>query len=870
MTTPPSTDDPPALTVTDAYVSASSGVAVGDSTTTAPDQVYVEFSAPVVLDGADGGPRPADGFRLDGATAGIETVRLGTTGTEAAEDGPGSRVLVLSLSRALTADERVTLSYAPAAGDVRLPDGPAPRPVDGFEVRLGSPRIVDAAIPVDYADELRLTFDRAVVSRTGDASQFELLGDNGNRTLAGDIEVDGRHATLPLTGDLTPETVDADGELTIRYRGSGSDTEQPRNLAGEAGALVQPFTQPVTLEVSRDGFGIAEASVPLEPNSSGNVDRSRLALQFDPPVTAESAAGYELRNGLAKVQGLDPAGTGGGAPDVMLDLDAPVDTSEGDQPTVRYDPATGDTRAAGNEVPAEPLSAPVETGGSTPEPLSATLMESGDAIAVEFPRRVNSQSNDTTGLTLSGAGDVELTGAISEGETVTLELSDPLDFRETSNTVKLRYSTQSDSGRRLNLVGAEAGIPVETFKTEVDRHGDGATVKQARIPQERRDAVFVRFDRPVRADTAAGFSLGGTAARVEALASADDLDDSLVPYTLVLGLHTEAQTGSATLAYDGAVGNLDTQQGAPVDSFEQPVDVLPPAPVAQEAFARPGESAVRVRYDRAVTLNQRDDTGFSLSYGVDRDDLPRLTGTVRADGDTVVLQTDGTVAPSANPVLTYQPATAPNVLGVDDGVEAAAERLYVDSAGDPVDGADASDAAESDVADEDVPDAADTEDADADDEDAADLQPGDEDADDGADAPDTDGEAETRAADSGNEDRADPEDGDDRADGPDEQAPAGEEPAVPEEGSVSDEDSDATGDEQSGRIVSASILESRPDRIICEVEGDVEADGDSFALDEVVADISAVVELGEGRIGLQLGEELDDDDQPVVLYEPSD
>lgn len=882
MTTPPTAEESTAVSVTDAYVSANSGIAVGASTTTTPDQIYVEFSAPVVLEGTDGGPVPADGFRVDGATAGAETVRLGET--EVDTDTPGSRVLVLSLSRPLTADEQVTLSYTPDAGAVTTPDGAAVAPVEAFEVTLGSPHVVDVAVPADRADEIRVTFDQPVVSRTGDASMFDLAGDNGNRSLTGDIEVEGKQVRLPLTGDLTPDTVDTDGSLTLRYRAGGSDTEQPRNLAGENGALVQPFSQPVSIEVPREGFQITEASVPQEPNSSGNLDRSRVELYFDPPATAESAAGYEIRNSLATVLGLGPTGGSGTDPDVMLDLDAPVDPKEGKTPTVHYSPDTGNTRAAGNEVPANPLSAPVETAGSSPEPLSATLLPSKDAIAVEFTHPVHSQTNDAAGLKLTGAGDVALTGAISEGKTVTLELTDPLDFRETSNTVKLKYSTQSDSGRRINLVDADSGVPVETFKTEVGRHGEGATVKQARIPQDRRDAVLVRFDRPVRADTAAGFGLEGSVARVEKLTSADDLDDSLAPYTLVLGLHTEAQTGSATLTYDGDVGNVDTQSGEPVGSFEQPVDVLPPAPAAQEAVARSGESAVRVRYNRAVTLNQNDATGFSLSYGVDRDSLPTLTGHARSEGRTVVLETTDPVPLDADPSLAYQPGDEPNVLGAEQGVTAAATQLRVGEATAAVEGSDEGASADPEQDTPDAPDAGDQDAADtpdAGDQDTADTpDAGDQDA---ADTPDGGDQDTADTPDGGDQDSAD---AGDPADGPDEQPRPSGEATSPTDGTTSPEESTSSPEESTssaeespssegsssteespGRIVRARIPQDRPDRIVCDVEGNVEAEDDRFGLEEVAASISEVVQLGDGRIGLQLDAELEEGDQPVVLYD---
>ncbi len=94
-----------------AYVSADSGIAEPvEGVTTAPDQIYVEFSEPVIVDGADGRAVPADGFSLDGTLAGIETVERGTVAGD--PDGTGSRVLVLTLSTGITAAEQPTLVEA--------------------------------------------------------------------------------------------------------------------------------------------------------------------------------------------------------------------------------------------------------------------------------------------------------------------------------------------------------------------------------------------------------------------------------------------------------------------------------------------------------------------------------------------------------------------------------------------------------------------------------------------------------------------------------------------------------------------------------------------------------------------------------------
>lgn len=674
------------VTIDDAYVSATSGIAAGDSATTAPDQIYVEFSSPVLIQGANGAAVPADGFRVDGTAAGIETVRLGATVTDG-DDAPGSRVLVLSLSMGVAADEEPRLSYDPSSGRVTTASGEEPEPVDSLEVTPGSPRVLDVAIPAGEGDLLQVTFDRPVESRTGDASMLSVTGGDGDRLLDGDIYVDGNRVTLPLTHDVTDSGVDSDGQLTLRYRAGGSDTERLRNLVGEESALVQPFAEPIAIEVAAGGFSIAEASVPLAPNSSGNVDHSRVALWFEPPMTAKTAAGYELRDSRAKVRGLASTGSGAEAPDVMLDLDAPVDAQGDSQPTVRYSPERGDTRAAGNEVPEAPLSAPVQQAGSAPTALGAQLTASRDAIAVEFSRSVVSQTNDASGVTLTGTSDVSLTGAVTEGKTTTFELSDPLDLRETSNTVKLNYSTQADSGRRLNLLAADDGVPVESFSVEVDRSGATPAVKHASVPPGSRDRLWVRFDRPVRADSAAGFSLEGTAARVEQLANPDDLNDNLVPYTLVFELHVEAQGDSASLVYDAEAGNVDGEDGSRVESFEQPVDVLPPAPTVRGATVDRDASAIRVRYDREIVLNQHDATGFGLSYGVDMDGLPRLTGRARVDGTDVLVETEEPVTVTAEPVLSYQPDDAANVLGAADGVAAESATVHVEQDPDAGEGA---------------------------------------------------------------------------------------------------------------------------------------------------------------------------------------
>lgn len=663
------------VTIDDAYVSASSGIAVGDSTTTAPDQIYVEFSSPVVIDGAGGAALPADGFRVDGTAAGVETVRRGSTITDANEE-PGSRVLVLSLSMGIAANEEPRLSYEPADGAVTTPTGDVPGPVDSIEVTPGSPRVLDAAIPAGEGDHVQVRFDRPVESRTGDASMFSITGGSGEPLLTDEIYVDGERVTLPLKHDVT-DVVDSDGQLTLRYRASGSDTERMRNLVGPEDVLVQAFSEPIAIEVAAGGFSIAEASVPLAPNSSGNVDHSRIALWFEPSVRAKTAAGYELEGSLTNVRGLASTGSGPEAPDVMIDLDAPVDPAGDEQATVRYSPERGDTRAAGEEVPEAPLTAPVESAGSPPTPLGAQLTPSRDAVAVEFSRTVESQTNDASGVTLTGTDDVSLTGAMTEGKTVTFELSDPLDFRETSNTVRLSYSTQADSGRRLNFLGDD-GVPVESFKVEVDRSGETPVVKNARVPDSSRTRLWVRFDRPVRADTAAGFSLEDTAARIEQLANPDDLNDNLVPYTLVFDLHVEAQTDTATLVYDAEAGNVDGQEGERVESFEQPVDMLPPAPTVQGATVDRESSAIRVRFDREITLNQNDATGFSLSYGVDMDGLARLTGRAQTDGADVLLETEEPVNVGADPVVSYQPDDAANVLGAEDGVAAESVTVHVE------------------------------------------------------------------------------------------------------------------------------------------------------------------------------------------------
>ena len=662
-----------------AYVSAEAGIAVAvDGATTVPDQVYVEFTAPVVVDGADGDAVPADGFALDGTLAGIETVQQGAVAGD--PEGPGSRVLVLSLSMGITADEQPTLTYRPDAGDVMAPSGEQPGTVSDLDVTPGSPRVLDVSVLAERGDAVRVSFDRPVITRTEDATMFSLTDGGGNSLLDGDIAVDGSRVTLPLTRDVT-EALSDGSQFTLAYREGGSDTERMHNLASGEGALVQRFSQSIDFEVE-SGFDIIEASVPRTPNGSGVIDRTRLELWFAPPVAAESAAGYELQNSLATVTGLaSHDGDAPNAPDVALDLDAPIDPTDESDAAIHYDPTRGDTVAAGNETPDEPLSTGVEAIGAPPEPREARLSADGESITVEFDRSVRSQHADATGFKLSGTGDIGLSGSVEEGERLTLGLTDSLDFEETSNTVKLTYTTQGNNGPQYNLLGADDGMPVQKFSLAVDRADDTPAVERVRIPQESRDRVVVRFDRPVSAESAEGFSLSGSVARVEELAKVEGMDDDLVPYTVVLGLHVDVSTEEVTLTYDADAGTVTGEGGGSLDSFEADVQMLPPAPTVERAAVPAGESSIRLAYDRAITLNTDDATGFDLDYEEDRDGLASLTGTARADGGTVVLETDDPVALTAGPTLSYEPDDEqPNVLGTEAGVAADKTTVEVEQA----------------------------------------------------------------------------------------------------------------------------------------------------------------------------------------------
>ena len=666
-----------------AYVSADSGIAVAAAgATTAPDQIYVEFSEPVVVDGADGQAVPADGFSLDGTLAGVETVEQAAVAGE--PDGAGSRVLMLTLSTGITASEQPALSYRPEPGDVQTLGGVDPVPTTDLPVTPGSPRVLDVSVLASRGDAVRVQFDRPITSRTEDATMFSLTDSNGNTLLEDDIRVDRTRVILPLTRDITGE-LGGGSKYTLEYRQGGSDTERMHNLVGLENALVRQFSEPLDFSVRRGRFEILEARVPQTRNGSGNIDRTRLQLWFGPSMSAESAAGYELRNTLASVTGLGNVDSdAAGAPDVTLDLDAPIDPSDEPEAEIRYDPARGDTSAAGNEAPESPLLAEVDAIASPPTPRTVKLAPDGESITVEFGRAVLSQHENATGLKLSGAGGIELSGEIEEGdEAVTLGLSDPLDFEETSNTVKLSYTTQGNSGPRYNLLGGDDGMPVESFKLDVERADGTPSVENVRIPETQRDRVVVRYDRPVTAENTTGFSLEGPVARVEELASVNDMDDAAKKYTVVLGLHVEVSTESATLVYDADSGTVTGADGGAAESFEIDVDLLPPAPTIEGAAVAGDGSEVHVEFDRPVTLNSGDANGFDLDYEEDRDGLPTLTGRASVDGSTVVLEAEDVVNLPAEPTLDYEvDDEGPNVLGTDDGVAAEATTVRVVEAED--------------------------------------------------------------------------------------------------------------------------------------------------------------------------------------------
>ncbi|MFD1566793.1 hypothetical protein [Halolamina litorea] len=656
-----------------AYVSADSGIAAGvDGGSTAPDQIYVEFSDAVVVEDADGRAVPADGFALDGTIAGIETVQQAAVA--GSPEGMGSRVLVLTLSTGIAANEHPTLSYRPESGNVRTPSGSVPAAFSDLDVEPGSPRVLDVSVPGDRGDAVRVQFDRPVVTRTEDATMFSLTDDNGNDLLDGDIAVQGPRVTLPLTRDIVDMLSSSDEAVSLQYREGGSDTERMHNLAGESDTLVQRFSQEITFEVAPGGFEILEASVPRSRNGSGNIDRTRIELWFAPSVTADSAAGYELRNTLATVTGaVDTDSDNPNSPDVTLDLDSPIDPEDEGDATVHYDPERGDTIAASNEAPTEPLSASVEALAAPPSALNARLGPDGESISLSFDRSVRSQFGDATGFTLSGAGGVSLSGVIRDSDDLKLSLTDPLDLDDTSNTVMLSYTTQGNNGPKYNIVGASDGMPVDAFKLAVDRSNDAPEVEQVRLPQDQRDRVVVRFDRPVEAENTVGFSLDGAVSRVERLAKVDGMDDELVPRTVVLGLHVDVSSAAATLSYDAEEGTVESRDGGAPASFEADVEMLPPAPTLERAVARSGEAAIRVEYDREVMLNRGTAAGFDVSYEQDRDDLPRLTGDASVEGSTVVLGMDDPVALIAEPTLHYEPDDeGANVLGTEEGVRAEA------------------------------------------------------------------------------------------------------------------------------------------------------------------------------------------------------
>lgn len=690
-----------AVTIENAYITAESGIAApsGDSDgSTIPNQIYVEFSHRVTIDDANGSAVPADGFSLDGTIAGLESVQQGQTvgSNDSDSAAPGSRVLELSLSMAVTADEEPTLSYNPANGDVETATGFEPEPADAITVTPGSPRVVQASVPAGQRDTIRVTFDTPVSSRTHDTSMFTLSGgsDNGP-ALEGEISVDGEAVTLPLDRDLTQEPGgDSDSALTIGYRTNGSDTERMKNLVSESGAVVQQFSEPLQVEVGEGGFTIQEASVPVVGNGD-SVNRSQVEVWFDPPMTAQTAAGYKLEGTLARITGLAQvdSDSSANAPHVVLELDAPIDPEQTDIKTgadeqqedavLRYSPERGDTRAAGGEEPESELSVPVRAIDDAPTARRASLAENGEAIEIEFSDTVRSQTDDATGFSVGGPDGVSLSGEITEGETVTLGLTGMLDLQQTDGDVTVTYTPQSDSATGANLLSAEDGSIIENFERTVERSDGPLSVKYARIPESGpRDQVQVRFDRPVSADSAAGFSLEESVARIEELTTSDNLSDSVAQYTVTLGLHVEPQSDSATLVYDANRGNVVSDNGERAESFEQSLDALPLAPVARGATVPQGSSEIRVTYDREVMLNHGDGSGFSLSYGGDTNSPPSLTGQAQANGSEIALATTGPIDPNSEPMVEYQVSdNGPNVIGAEEGVAAEAATIYIDGGG---------------------------------------------------------------------------------------------------------------------------------------------------------------------------------------------
>lgn len=106
--------------------------------------------------------------------------------------------------------------------------------------------------------------------------------------------------------------------------------------------------------------------------------------------------------------------------------------------------------------------------------------------------------------------------------------------------------------------------------------------------------------------------------------------------------------------------------------------MLPPVPSLERAVVPGGEAAIHVKFDRRVTLNRDDATGFDLGYDVDKDDPPMLTGRASADGERVVLETEEPIDVPAEPYLDDEPDDeGPNVLGTDDGVAAEAFTVRV-------------------------------------------------------------------------------------------------------------------------------------------------------------------------------------------------
>ena len=349
-------------------------------------------------------PDAAFAVAVDGVTVGVSEASIG-------EDA-----VTLTLEREVTSAEAVALAYT-QPDTAGLVDATGNRTLS-FQLdaeNLTAPKLADAEV---NGDKLTLTFDTALDpdSRPGSEAFTVHFATIAGVTMVGAV----------VTLALNPHVAE-DASVTLFYEPPGDPTKRLRSAHGaevEAipGFAVTNLTDTVPVVVSA---GVQDAFVTLSFDQA-------LETSVNPAPDAFSLVGSErlpiaatLRNGAV---------TGDGV--VALTLDGPV--SEGAEIAVAYRPqmAATDLRdPEGNGVAAFDV---VAENATDTGPVALSGSVDGTAAVVTFDQALGTVSPDAMAFTLTGtlaavtsldiAGatlTLTLQPAVKEGETVTLEYTEP-------------------------------------------------------------------------------------------------------------------------------------------------------------------------------------------------------------------------------------------------------------------------------------------------------------------------------------------------------------------------------------------------------------------------------------------------------------